>query len=110
MNRLTYSMWICESFREYMDLNFRHVKGTPYRPIRFWRNRMGPGDESLIASAAAKKIGDKMINAIELPATSMARLITLDTFLAWSRCARSGYSGAIGGTAVSCFSAASGKQ
>src|SRR5438093_3828 len=101
MNRRTYSLWTCESFAGRMERNFRKVKGRPCWPTLFWRKRIGPGEESLIASATAKKIGDKMINAMELPATSMARLITLDTFLAWSRCARSGYNGASGGPAES---------
>src|SRR5881396_3110333 len=98
MNRVMYSLWISESLTTCMERNFMNVNGTPYRPIRFWRNRMGPGEESLIATAMARKMGDRMINAMALPATSMARLIRLDTFLAWSRCARSGYSGAAGGT------------
>src|SRR5438034_10742553 len=85
MNCLTYSMWTRESFPECMERNFRKVNGTPYWPIRFWRNRIGPGEVSLIAIAMARKIGDRMINAVELPAASMIRLITRGTRFASSR-------------------------
>src|SRR5438552_16446676 len=74
-----------------MERNFRNVKRTPNWPTLFWRNRIGPGEESLIATAMARRIGERMSNAIELPATSIPRLIARDTFRASARCTRSGY-------------------
>src|SRR5207247_2973004 len=95
MDQLTDSVWMRESVTEYIERNFRHVKGIPYCPILFCRKKTGPGDESLIATAMARKIGDRTINAIKLPTASIACLIPRDTLLASSRCARSGYSAAV---------------
>src|SRR5436190_15289591 len=90
MKRLVYSMWICEAFAQYIELNFKNVKGTPYCPMRFWRNRIGPGEERWIAAAIVRRIGASTINAAALPRMSMTRLITRDVLVASSRRTRSG--------------------
>src|SRR2546428_13674383 len=100
MNRLMYSTWIRESFAQYMERNFKNVKGMPCWPMRFWRNRIGPGEEILIAAAIVRKIGERTINAVALPRMSMARFITRDVLVASSRCARSGYSFGLAGHPV----------
>src|SRR2546426_11337225 len=101
MKRLMNSAWTFEVFPEYMERNFKNVKGTPYWPIRVCRNRAGPREENLIATAMARKIGDRMVNAIELPAMSMARLVKREIFFASSRCIRSGYNLVLFGSPVS---------
>src|SRR5437879_12373483 len=101
MKRLMYSMWICESFAQYIERNFKNVKGTPYCPMRFWRNRIGPGEESLIAAAIVSRIGASTINAAALPRMSMTRLITRDGLVASSRGQRYGLGVALAPNPVS---------
>jgi hypothetical protein len=42
----------------------RSVKGRASLPIRTWRNRIGPGDASLIHTAIASMSGARTISAI----------------------------------------------
>src|SRR5436305_494533 len=65
----------------YMDLNLSSTKGLPYCPMRCCRKNTGPFEVSLIARASVVNTGESTASSIALPATSMARFITENSFL-----------------------------
>ena len=79
MKRVTYSLCIDSSFAKYIDLNFRNVNGTPYRPTRCCLNSTGPREVSLIVNAIAASKGERKIKAKRLPETSITLLTARDT-------------------------------